>query len=462
MRSLLKLTTGANRLSRFARPTLTINARFLFACTVCANLLFGISLASADNAISTNTAVSVVLYKNNLRAEKDTPDVLLVNGNDPHVILAIDSSWRRASKLSQDALNANILTIPLRLDIPYSDNVDTVDRPKLELFFKVSPKTKGHYPVDSNYRLVYVLPALDTEGGEDLLSKTVDISLLIPAPINVAAGSLVRLDVDGCINCSFSQIKQPDTAGESTPSGEAFALEPFRVMNGIEMLSSIPEAIPLNQWELRNLEDSGSALIPLLTDPYLVSPLMGLDTESLAGIVIDFEAFRISSNASAEENQTNTELLEFQVFHADNHHQINARYSSQVRMSLDLPALVNPLARSEKCTQRLFILLDHIKDERSISSVPEKVILARLRIDLPSKLDLGWNICSIMMVPTTLRDEMHGYEAPLVSHSRYGRSRGLQLVNAIVDKLLKDWPFMLSLFGIIALVCWRTIKSFRR
>ena len=124
MRSLLKLTTGANRLSRFARPTLTINARFLFACTVCANLLFGISLASADNAISTNTAVSVVLYKNNLRAEKDTPDVLLVNGNDPHVILAIDSSWRRASKLSQDALNANILTIPLRLDIPYSDNVD--------------------------------------------------------------------------------------------------------------------------------------------------------------------------------------------------------------------------------------------------------------------------------------------------------------------------------------------------
>lgn len=467
---------------------ITCIAASLLASAAAQSVLAQPNVAIALPLSSPQSAIDVAFIKD-LDAQGSLRR-FIVTGQDPHLIFPLQERWLTTA--TDSSTSDQRLELPMAVSVPkpltadralvakaestISQSPRIADGPhtiKIELFFKVLAVANEQYATDPWYRLLYSMPLQASQppvGTNTLSTNRTGLVLSLPAQIVLAPDTLIRLDLDGCVDCSITLL---DTTPRRTPNKESSArsaLKPHRVMNGIAALNTEARHIAPTQWALRNVSPSDLGLIPLTGDPYIVSPHLDLAANSVGGLGIALSARRpqssgdVATDTSSIKSSETPVLYEFQVFHSDNLHGFDSRASSHFKLWMAphavWPSGVAATKASTHCDHRVFIPLAHISQETSDTTQP--LVLDQLRLDLPADTALAWHVCDTWVVPINHQSAELEYQPKLLIHQRPSNVTGLALFQGIIANLLRDWLFIVMLFILVLLIVWRTSKALKR
>jgi len=366
---------------------------------------------------SISSKAETILSLNNIEQRVDK--VYSVNGSDPFIVFKLGASER----IKQSKANANYISLDISVAEPINrDNVT------FELFFKPI-KIDGQIAFDPLYRMQLDVPLSALEAHSDSLM------IALPDDIKLQIDQEIRLDFNACKKCAF-QISSPPLLinGANTDTPNANKVFAHRILNGAKSIPDAGMELDSEEWHLNQILKLNNLLTIDGQDPYLVSPDLDIDTNTLGGVLF-----------SLDYQLTSDEPRNYQLFYATGQHAFVENASSTVRVNDDNDGISR------------FVIPLHFLSE----SHPKARILERLRLDLlpPSANNLGaWSFAEIKLLSKKDMSK-HLQQVPTrIIHNKRQRAAGLGLVKKVVKKLLSD-PWFLVMYGFLLIM---TIVGFWR
>ena len=364
---------------------------------------------------------------------EESPGSYRITGDDPYFVLPVNGV-----RADADAS----LSLAISIEDP-----QTVERSvPMELFFNASDGGSGAV-FDPAFRFKFRIPAGQNQTFELPLSP--DISL--------SDGQLARIDIDGCGGCliklnSGLRLSRV-TAGAA--DGETLLVNDSRLYNGFKSVPPAGLEVNLSEWTLHDLKIVKSATVQkalLLSqtgnDPFLVSPLLDIRTDTFGGVLIELDA-----------PPTAKPIYDFQVFYATEAHAFVERASSILRVA------GSKAASSEINKLRFLVPLDFL----STQSPPDQ-LLQRLRLDLPPTVAINrqadaaqnWLLRSIKIINPQQLSEYQNLIPHQLIHSKRQRASHGQTLRGILAKISGDLGFTLGYALLLLLVVIISIRKYRK
>ena len=229
-------------------------------------------------------------------------DDYLVSGKDAYFLLPFTEAERTTT------VPANELHLSVSITQPGDEKLAI----PAELFFKPEV-SEGKWVFDPLYRIQFVLPAANFS----------HIVLPVPDQINFSGQQLARFDIDKCHGCTvhLGSGFELKARGSIANPDATVVINPGRIFNGMLALPDSGQLIDSQNWRMHDLILSEGKIEVSGGDPFLVSPVLDIDTSNLGGVMFDLDV-----------PVADLPIYDFQLFYSTEQHEFIERASSIMRV----------------------------------------------------------------------------------------------------------------------------------
>lgn len=449
LRAVLSFTHKKNRTNRgtlYRLRRLSVSAIFIL---VAVSAIFRPCFAQYPEPLKTH----------NLQKTADSHYTVI--GNDPYFVLPLrhQASTTHNSELHLslvlERLDDDERDIPLEVFFrPLVAENQTVDGATIfDPLFRIQFRVPDHGAEHNSFEPSSARPDSARE------PKVRRISLPLPDDVSVDS-STVRFDIDSCQACTVSVIDLAVIKGPATDISEDNKDEKvmpqgwnnLKILNGAKPIPENGLELGAGAWSLNDMEIAASSLAITGGDPYLVSPIIDVATESLSGVLVEIEPHLPEVAWSAATPEKNPHYT-FQLFYSTEKHQFTEYASTIMRL---------PTA-SDQAPLQFFIPLDFLSIR-----MPKIRLLRRLRLDIENpNFDnnrshvLSWSFPKVVLIGPRQAEQYRELIPAQLLHSKLQKASRRQTLIGILKKISADLAFSISYTMLLLLVAAIIIQKFR-
>lgn len=253
-------------------------------------------------------------------------------------------------------------------------------------------------------------------------AKLGGVTIKLPDDIRFANNSLLRLDINGCSKCEVSLNGPPKLS--DTKQADYLAAKVLKYRIGVTELKQELRDIPVAKWGSNDIGANGKIIG---NDPFLVSPLLDIDTNNLAGVY--FEAVT---------EQKDVERAVFQLFYATETHGFIEAASIYAQVNANSDESPTADKQASQHTYGWYLPLDFLSKQN-----PRQEILERIRLDFSNHYAF-WTLKKAQLVPESERDNYLDSMPKLLVQAKLQKANTKQVVQDIFSRLSRDLGFLFA------------------
>lgn len=379
-------------------------------------------LISCFFPIITNSLSSSLIDSHSIDQNSDGSYKIV--GDDAYFALTIQQNSQRP--VTDDSKQSLRLNITIETTTPSDSTISA------ELFFSQTDAVQDIW-FDPDFRIQF-----------DFQKPNVsELNINLPDSVSLSVGQLVRLDINNCLACRLKINSGFTLATQSEPN-----VNITRVYNGRVVLVDENLSVFNNDWVLNDLELVDESFNVQGEDPYLISPILDIATNSMAGVLVSINAPTLLEN-----------IYDLQLFYSTERHRFIERSSSFIRL------VNNNKEENSKPRNHLefFVPLDFLSKQ-----IPPSSLLKRLRLDLPiTKSSSGvlenqlWSINKIELVSHQKLSNHLQYLPQQLTHKKRSRVSQRQIIINVANKIFNDLGFIIIYALLLLLVSVIIIRKFK-
>ncbi len=320
----------------------------------------------------------------------------------------------------------------LRLNISIEPTTQSDSAISAELFFK-QIDSKESIRFDPDFRIQF--------NFQESAVSVLNINL--PDSVSLIEGQLLRLDINNCLDCAFKINSEFALAAQTNAN-----VNITRIYNGRLVLDGDKRSVFNNDWVLNDLEAENESLAVQGEDPYLISPILDVATNSLGGVLISINAPQMTDN-----------LYDLQLFYSTDRHRFIERASSFIRLTgSDNENIAKPSSNLD-----FFVPLDFLSQQ-----IPPSTLLKRLRLDLPitvsndgTLINQDWSINKIELVSRLQSSNHQHLISQQLTHKKRSKVGQRQIIINVANKIFNDLGFMIIYALLLLLVSFIVVRKFK-